>query len=351
MAENIRSWTLGELGAMVGAYEIIEPEKVILRGAPAGEGDPDAITFAGDQRYLDKCLVTDVGAIIVSPSVGGLRRPCLVVSDPRVAFFTIMAAMIRPIPAYPGIHPTALTDPDAKIHDSVRIGPYAVIESGAEIHAGAVIHAHGYIGEGCSVGQKSVLMPRVTLIQDVQIGARCLLHSGVVIGADGFGFVWTGEKHQKIPQVGGVVVEDDVEIGANTCIDRATVGVTRIGRGTKLDNLIQIGHNVKMGADNVMAGQAGVAGSATIGARVTTGGQVAIGDHMEVTDDVILGGRTGVMSNIADKGTYFGTPPVPIHQAMRAMALQQRMPELFKRLRELESRLARLTPREDDTPQ
>ncbi len=201
------------------------------------------------------------------------------------------------------------------------------------------MYPFAYIGEGCELGEGTVVYPHAVLYRDVTTGRRCRIHAGAVLGADGFGYVWDGQRRVKIPQVGRVVLGDDVEIGANSAVDRATAGETRIGSGTKLDNLVQIGHNVRIGEHTVAAAQTGVSGSTTIGNRVTIAGQVAFSDHVEVCDDVVLGGRTAVIQNIREPGEYLGFPARPLGEAMRALSLATKLPELAARLRRLEERV------------
>jgi UDP-3-O-[3-hydroxymyristoyl] glucosamine N-acyltransferase len=186
------------------------------------------------------------------------------------------------------------------------------------------------------------VFPHAVLYQDVVLGERCVVHSGAVLGADGFGFVWDGDKQHKVPQIGGVVVGDDVEFGANTCVDRATCGETLVGRGTKLDNLVQVAHNVSIGEHTVIAAQVGIGGSSSIGSRDTIGGDVAVSDHVSIADGVVVGGRSGVFQDIAEPGEYAGFPPLPVVSAMRVMALQTRLPELFRRLKQLEGEVEAL---------
>jgi UDP-3-O-[3-hydroxymyristoyl] glucosamine N-acyltransferase len=250
------------------------------------------------------------------------------------------------LPLQEGVHPTAVVDPSAKIDPAAFVGAFAVIERGACIEAGARVFPFCYVGENCVVGSEATLNPGVVLYQDVCIGARSIIHGGVVIGGDGFGFVWDGKRRIKVPHVGGVKIGDDVEIGAGTTIDRGTAGDTTIGRGTKLDNLVQIAHNVRIGEDSVIAAQNGISGSCTIGNRVVMGGQGALSDHATLVDDVTFGGRTGSSQDILEPGTYFGTPARPIQEAMRSYLLVPKLPELMSRLRTLEKRIAELESKE-----
>lgn len=323
----------------LGAELTGDPDQTVARAVPAGTADPDGVTFAGDARYLAKATSVPIGAVIVGVETGALPVPKLAVADPRSAFGRLLAIMFRPLPLAPGVHPTAVVDPEAVVEEGAHIGAFTVVERGAVVRTGARVFAHGYVGEGCVVGEGSILYPRVTLYQDVRIGRRCVIHSGAVIGADGFGFVWDGQRRHKVPQVGNVELGDDVEVGANTCIDRATAGTTLIGQGTKIDDLVMVGHNCRLGEHNVLAAQVGLGGSSEVGSRVVMGGQAALSDHVTVGDDVVLGGRSGVITDLKQPGEYMGLPPVPVTQGIRALSLTQRLPELFQRLRALEAKI------------
>ncbi|MCU0315048.1 MAG: UDP-3-O-(3-hydroxymyristoyl)glucosamine N-acyltransferase [Fimbriimonadaceae bacterium] len=344
MATAVREWSLGEIATFLGGQVLGDSATRIRRPVPAGQADPTGITFAIDEKFLRKAASQQVGGIIAPLELSAPGQNLVLVADPRTSFAMVLALMSRSLPLNDGIHPTAIIDPTATLDPTAQIGPYVVVSQGAEIGPGVKIYAQCYIGDQCRIGSDSILYPRVVLVQDVTLGKGCILHPGVVLGTDGFGFVWDGQNQVKVPQVGGVILEDGVEIGANTCIDRATCGETVIGKGTKLDNLIQIGHNCKVGANTVMAALVGISGSVTIGDQVTIGGQAAVSDHVTIGSNITLGGRTGVVSDLKEPGEYFGLPPVPMHQAMRAMALSQRLPDLFKRLRELEREVEKLRP-------
>ena len=330
------------MSVMLKAELVGDPEMVITRLVPAHSNDASGIAFAESKRYIQSALDSQVGAMIVSPLAEGITKPHLKSSDPRMAFGTLLHLSLKSLPLTQGIHPTAVISPTATIDSSAHIGSYCVIESGAIIEAGARIFPYCYIGDHCKVGEGTRLMPRVTLVQDIVIGKNCILHSGAVIGADGLGFVWDGEQRVKIPHVGGVIIGDNVEIGANTCVDRATCGETVIGEGVKLDNLVQIAHNVQLGDHTVIAAFVGVSGSATIGKRVMMGGQAAVRDHGVVGDDVVLAGRTGVMSDVTEPGEYFGLPATPMRESMRQLAAYRRLPDLLDRVKTLEKRIAEL---------
>lgn len=335
-------WTLGELAGLLGGRLDGPADLPITRPVSSHDEDPQGICFAESEPHLLRAIKGAVGALLVDnkADVGG--KPAIRVESPRFAFAKLLAIASRPLPLSSGVHPLASVAETAKIAPTARIGAYAVVEAGAVVEDDARVYPFCYVGENCRIGQGTVLYPHVVLYQDVEIGSQCVLHSGCVLGADGFGFFWDGSRRRKIPQVGGVDVGDDVEVGANTTIDRATAGATRVGEGTKLDNLIQVAHNASIGKHTVVAGLSGISGSSRIGDRVVIGGGVGIKDHVTITDDVALGGRTGVEKDILEPGEYFGTPARPAAEAVRAFLLAPKLPELFSRLRALEKRLDEL---------
>jgi UDP-3-O-[3-hydroxymyristoyl] glucosamine N-acyltransferase len=336
MEKGSAGWTLAQLAEIFGGAVEGDGEIRVLRAAPAGDDDPEGITFATSEKYLEMIETSSVAAVIVGDNLS-TTKPAIRVKDARLAFGMLLGMTQRPLPLASGIHPTAVVSSSAAISETAQIGPYCVVEAGAMIEDGAKIHPHCYVGENCRVGQGAVLYPRVVLYQDVQVGARSILHSGCVIGADGFGFLWDGKKRVKIPQVGSVILGDEVEIGAT--IDRATAGATKVGNGTKIDNLVQVGHNCRIGEHGAIAGQTGISGSTQIGDRVIMGGGVGTNDHIKITHDVIIGGRSGIDRDITEPGEYFGTPARPVREAIRAFLLLPKLPELFSRIRALEKRL------------
>jgi len=236
----------------------------------------------------------------------------------------------------------------AHVAGDATVMAYAVVGAGSVVEARTVLHPHVVVGERCRVGEGSVLHPHVVLRADVDVGRRVVIHAGSVLGADGFGYVFDGARHQKIPQVGRVVVEDDVEIGANVTIDRATLGATVIGRGTKIDNLVQIGHNTVVGADTIIVAQTGISGSCRIGSRVVLGGQVGVADHVTIGDGAQVGAQSGVHRDVAPGGAVLGAPAIPAPEARRTMAALPRLPELLRAVRTLERRVAELERRFGD---
>lgn len=335
MEKTTKPWTLGDVAAWVGGSLVGDAALPISGPAPSDGDDPTGITFAENEAYLAKAEASPAAAILVKTGTETVK-PRIEVESPRMAFGALLTRAARPLPLNSGIHATAVVDPSATVEEGAQVGPYAVVERGAFIGAGARIYPFCYIGENCQVGARSVLAPHVVLAQDVHVGEGAVIHPGAVLGADGFGFVWTGAAHFKVPQIGRVELGDNVEVGANTTIDRATVGATRVGSGTKIDNLVQVGHNVSIGKDGAIAAQTGIAGSAKIGDRVIMGGSCGLNDHVTVGDDITLGGRTGVAQDITEPGQYFGTPAQPVREALRVLMHVTKLPQLAQRIRELE---------------
>ncbi|HEY0783161.1 MAG TPA: UDP-3-O-(3-hydroxymyristoyl)glucosamine N-acyltransferase, partial [Thermoanaerobaculia bacterium] len=243
----------------------------------------------------------------------------------------------RPWPA--GVHQAAVVGQGCVVDATAHVGPYAVIGDGSRIGAGAVVQALAVVGRGCTVGDRAVLDPHSVLDDGTELGAGAIVHAGAVLGSDGFGYTFHQGAHRKVPQVGRVVVEADVEIGANTAIDRATLGETRIGAGTKIDNLVQIGHNVRIGRSSIVCGQAGVAGSCTIGDGVVLAGQAGIGDHLNLADGSQVAAQGGVLHDVPPGVQVAGYPAMPARQFRRQLVLLSRLGEMEKRLRALEKRL------------
>ncbi|MBS1704501.1 MAG: UDP-3-O-(3-hydroxymyristoyl)glucosamine N-acyltransferase [Armatimonadetes bacterium] len=342
MESSKRHWTLGQLAQKFGAGLTGPAEATVTTPVEAGSRNPLGITFAESDRYYDLVRGSGVGAVLVPRDAPELDVPTLKVDHPRRSFGYLLAESVRPLPINEGIHPTAVVDPEAHVDPSARIGPYVVVQKGVQIAEGVTIHPFSFIGEGSVVGAHSLIYPHVVLVQDVSIGEHCTIFPGAILGADGFGYTWAGTGFAKIPQVGAVDLGDGVDVGALSTIDRATCGATTIGTGSKIDNLVQVAHNVTIGDHTVIAAQVGIAGSAKIGSGVVMGGQASVRDHVEIADRVTMAGRTGAMNDISEPGEYFGLPALPIRETMRHMALIKRLPEMANRLKELEKRIQEL---------
>ncbi|MBI5434196.1 MAG: UDP-3-O-(3-hydroxymyristoyl)glucosamine N-acyltransferase [Planctomycetes bacterium] len=351
--------TLSELAQVAGALLQGDPSRQVDGTAALGDAGPSHVTFCVDAKHVDGLLATRAAAAVVPRGLEIARpelvRPDLALllsDDPNRAFTKLCAlfATERPRPAV-GVHPRAVVATDAVLGEGAAIGELAVVGSRARLGAGVVLHPGVVIGPDCEVGEGTEIHPNTVLYAGVRLGARCLVHAGAVLGADGFGFEpprRLGEPWTKIPQSGTVVVEDEVEIGANTTIDRARFGITRIGRGTKLDNLIHIAHNCEIGAGSMFAAQVGVAGSTRIGRSAMIGGQAGIGGHLVLGDGLRIGGQAGVIGAVPGGVDLFGTPARPKREALKHFAAVERLPKLLERIAELEARLAALE--RDRTP-
>jgi UDP-3-O-[3-hydroxymyristoyl] glucosamine N-acyltransferase len=305
-------------------------------------GGPDSLGFAESEQFLTAAAASPVGAVLVKKDAPSIEKAVIRVDRPREAFAAFLNMCELPLPIAVGIHPTAVVAADASVAEDVSIGAYAVVESGAKIEAGVRIYAFAYIGAGSLVKKDAVIYPHAVLYRDVVVGERTIVHAGAVIGADGFGFTWNGSYHVKVPQVGRTVLNDDVEIGACSTVDRAMLGETSIGAGSKIDNLVQIGHNSLIGRHTVIAGQSGISGSCIVGDRCTIGGQVGVRDHINICDDVVLTARSAPTKTIDEPGIYRGAPAMKFMDEMRFEAGLRKIPALVKTIRDLEKRIAQL---------
>ena len=302
-------------------------------------------------KYVDRIAASEASCILVPP--GNVpQRTVIVVDEPRIAFARAAQWIAPPTLPVPGIHETALIAPDAAIDPTASIGAWAIVEAGAHIGRGTTIFPGAYIGTNCHIGEQSILYPRVVLYPESQVGDRVILHAGVIIGADGFGFVFDGERHLKVPQVGTVRIKSDVEIGANSCIDRGAFDETSIDTGAKLDNLCQVAHNVQIGPHAIISSQTGIAGSSTIGREAMIGGQVGIADYCRIDDYGMVGAQCGIPTRkrIPAGQVFWGTPARPLKDIKRQQADLGRLPKMRKeiqRLREEVEALKSALPSDD----
>jgi UDP-3-O-[3-hydroxymyristoyl] glucosamine N-acyltransferase len=337
--------TLGELTDALGGERLGPPELPLSRLGPLQGATPDTIAFLANPRYRTQLAHTHAGCIIVAPALreeAAGRGAAIVTADPYLYFARLTQWWARRVrPEEPrGIHPSAVVDPTARLGDRVSIGALAVVEAHAQIGDDAIVGAQCFVGRGACVGAGTRLHPRVTLAFGCAIGARGMVHSGAVIGADGFGFAPTPDGYVKIEQLGAVRIGDDVEIGANTCIDRGALDDTVIEDGVKLDNLIQIGHNVRVGRDSAMAGCSAVAGSTRIGERCTVGGGAGILGHLTIADDVHISAQSTVSRSISKPGVYTGFFPLDDNRSWEKNAVTLRqLHALRDRVRTLELQL------------
>lgn len=336
--------TVAEIAARLKGQAEGNTALVLTGVAGLREAEPDQLSFLAVAKYAAAAATTRAGAVLVGED---WNRPCpaalIRVKNPDKAFAEAAAWFAPPpVPIAPGIHPTAVVAPDARLGEGVCVGPHCVIEAGVVIGARTVLVAQCYVGHGSTIGADGKLYPHVTLREYTRIGSRAIIHNGTVIGSDGFGYVQDGVARKKIPQIGIVVIGDDVEIGANVTIDRARFGQTKIGHGVKIDNLVQIAHNVVIGDHSVIVAQVGISGSTLIGERVILAGQVGLAGHLTVGADVVVGAQSGINKDLPPKSFVFGSPAMPFDKWTQLHALYKRLPEMKDRLAALEARLAKL---------
>jgi len=334
------SHTLGEIAEAIGAELHGEPGHAITGVAALSSARSDQLTFLGNSRWTRHLSATRAGAVILRHNdLGGCPVNALVAGDPYVAYIKA-ARLLHPEPvAAPGIDARAVVSPRARISATASVGPCAVIGEGAVLEDGVVIGAGCVVGDNARIGRHTRLVANVTICHGVVLGERVLIHPGAVIGADGFGLAREHDRWLKIPQLGGVIVHDDVEIGANTAVDRGALEDTVIEEGVKIDNLVQIGHNTHIGAHTAIAGCAVIAGSVTIGRRCMIGGAAALAGHIEIADDVVITGQSGVPNSIREAGVYSGgIAAVDNRTWLRNMVRFRQLDDMARRIRALEER-------------
>lgn len=330
---------LKELADLVGGQVIGDGEVEITGVGPIEGVRPGEITFIANAKFLPKLNETDASAVIVSPEITQAKKSLLSVRNPQLAFAKILTLYASQPYQSKGIDSKAWISPSAQLGKELTIYPFVYVGDRCRIGDRVILYPGVYVGEEVSIGEDSILYPNVSVYDRTAIGKRVLLHSGVVVGSDGFGYVKDGKKNVKIPQVGGVEIEDDVEVGANTTIDRAAFGKTLIRRGVKIDNLAQIAHNVVIGEDSIIVAQVGIAGSTKIGSNVTLGGQAGIVDHVEIGDNAMVAAQAGVMHDLPPNQGYSGTPATRHRENLKILAAISKLPEMKKTLNEIEKRL------------
>jgi len=339
------SLTLAEIGELL---HVPPPaghgQREVTGMATLAEAGPKDLSFLGSDAYLKQFAATKAAAVIVQKRVklpaDDAATPVFVVDDADLAVAKILERFAPPVPRPPvGRHHTAFVAPSASVGEGARIGMNVVVGDDCRIGRNVVLHPGVYIGASVDVGDECELFPNVVVRERVAIGSRVVIHAGAVIGTDGFGYRWDGTRHAKVPQIGTVVVEDDVEIGSCVCIDRAKFSTTRVGRGTKIDNLVQVGHNVQIGPHCIIVGQSGLAGSVTLGTGVVLGGQSAIRDHITMGDGSMVAACSAVAEDVDPKMIVSGMPALPHRQSLREQAALRRLPDLVAQVRKLQEEL------------
>jgi UDP-3-O-[3-hydroxymyristoyl] glucosamine N-acyltransferase len=338
------SYSAGELAERIGARLVGDASCTISGIAPLEGAGPADVSYFADSKFAAQLEASGAAAVIVRQEGDAAGRIQFVAPEPYLALRGAILAFHRARPEIlPGIAPSAVVDPGALVDPGAQVCAQAVVESGARVEAGAYVGAGCYLGAHVRVGRDTYLYPNTTIYHGVDLGQRVIVHSGVVLGADGFGYAQSEKGALKVPQVGNVVVEDDVEIGANTTIDRGTLGATRIGKGTKIDNLVMIAHNVQIGEHCILVSQVGIAGSTRVGKGVIMAGQVGVADHLEIGDGVVIAAKSGVPGDLSAGKTYLGSPAREASEAKRIYAYMSKLPEWARRIRALEQQLTNQT--------
>lgn len=342
------SLTLAELARLTGGQLRGERNHAIQSVSTLAAAGPAEIAFLTDDKYLPQLKRTRAGAVILDPAhAGECPGNAILTDNPHLAFAKVAQRLHPAPPQRPGVHPTAVVDETARVASSASIGAHGVVGPGCVIAERAVVGPHCVLGEGVEIGEDTRLVAHVTVLDRCRIGRRGLVQPGAVIGADGFGFARDGARWVKVPQLGRVLIGDDVEIGANTAIDRGALTDTIVGDGVKLDNLIQVAHNVRIGDHTAMAGQAGIAGSAVVGSRCTVGGQAVILGHLELADDVHVTATSLVTKSISEPGAYSSSlKAMPVAGWRRNVARLHQLDALARRVAELEARIRKLVGEE-----
>lgn len=334
--------TAGEIRALVNGDLRGDETRAVHGVAPLDIADPETLSFVASARYLPYLQATRAGIVLVVEGwVGSVPdgSVAIVVQDPHQALYSVLTELYPPERVNGGVHPSSVVSSSARILGDVSIGAYAIVGEDAEVGPGSVIGPHAVIGPRVRIGADVVIHSHATVHEDVRIGDRCVIHSGARIGNHGFGFIFRNGGFVKIPQVGGCILEDNVEIGPNSTVDRGSVGDTVVGQGSKIDALVHLGHNVRLGRHVMLAGQAGVSGSTTIGDGAALGGQVGVGGHLAIGAGARIGAQAGVISDVPAGETYSGYPARPHREALRAQAGAFRLPELLRRLKKVEDAL------------
>jgi UDP-3-O-[3-hydroxymyristoyl] glucosamine N-acyltransferase len=332
-------FTTAEVAAQLDGEVLGDPAAPLTGFAPADQARPGDLTFAENEAFFAQAEQGAATAIIADARFNSSRKSVIRVKNPRVAFARALA-LFFPEPQWtPGIHPGAVVAASAQIDPTAHVGPHCSIGERVRIGAGAVLQGGNFIGDDSIIGEGTRLFPRVTLYPRTELGRRVWIHAGAVIGSDGYGYVLDQGIHRKVPQIGQVIIGDDVEIGANTTVDRGALGATRIGRGSKIDNLVQIAHNVVIGEHCLVIAQTGIAGSTQLGDYVILAGQAGVAGHLKIGSQVTVAAQSGVMNDIPAGEKWFGSPAQPARQMKRQIVAVTQLPDLLKRVAVIEEKL------------
>ncbi len=333
--------TLEELAEHVSGRVRGDGRVTVSGLAPIREAQPNQITFLDSPKYIPALAETGAAAVITDREVA-TEKPLLIVDNPRLAMIRIIELFRPPRTHQPGVHPMAAVDETARVDETASVYPQAFVGRNSVIGPSSIIMAGAVIDDDVEIGKGCLIYPNVSILQGSRIGDRVIIHSGTVIGSDGYGYVQDGGRHVKIPQVGCVQIDDDVEIGANVTVDRATMGRTWIKRGVKIDNLVQVAHNVVVGEDTLLISQVGISGSTEIGRNVVLAGQVGVAGHIKIGDRVMVGGQSGLHRDVEDGAVLSGSPAIPHRQWLRVSGYTAKLPDMAKQLAKLEAKLQEL---------
>jgi len=338
------NFTLKEISTIISGKLYNGKDNLVINSISTPEKvDKNSICFIFDKKYYDKIKEIKSGVVVVEKFLEEVSIPQIVVSDVQLAFVKFLDKIfLEKQKFYKGIHPNVVLGKNVVLSDNVSIGPYCVIGDNVEIGPNTILVSQVYIGNNVKIGKDCIIYPNVTIREDVDIGNNVIVHSGTVIGSDGFGYIQRDGKHIKIPHIGKVVVENDVEIGANVTIDRGTTGVTLIKKGTKIDNLVHIAHNVEIGENVLLIAQVGIAGSSKIGDNTILAGQTGVTDHIKVGKNVVAGPRTGVVQDVEDNKVVWGTPPIPFEEQKKISVASRRLPKLLVEFNKLKSKVEQI---------
>ncbi|MFA4901648.1 MAG: UDP-3-O-(3-hydroxymyristoyl)glucosamine N-acyltransferase [Desulfobaccales bacterium] len=343
--------TLGELAVFLGG-ELHGPADLVIEGiAPIDQATDREITFIAQKRFTRLVDQSRAAAFIVSREYAELPRPLIIVPHPYLAYARVAALFAPPLRRWPGVSDLAYLGEGVKLGQEVSIAPLAFIGAGAELGDRVIIMPGCVIGEEVKIDVDTLVYPNVTIRERCTVGARCIIHSGTVIGSDGFGFVPSDAGHVKIPQLGTVIIADDVEIGANCTIDRGALGATRVGQGVKMDNLVHLAHNVQVGDYSLLVAQVGISGSTKLGKGVVLAGQVGVAGHLEVGDGVQVGAQSGVHHSIPAGQIVSGSPTRPQREWLQQMGHIPKLPDIYRRLKQLEQRVIELAAQLKQEPE
>lgn len=331
---------LQKIAEITGGHIVGNPEIEISVVSGIEDASEGSITYLSNIKDRKNALVTKASAILLREKIEGISASMIIVDNPKLAFAITLELFHKKASKPAVISKNAFIGNNVRMGKDVSVYATAYISDNVSIGDRVTLHPSVYIGENASIGDDTIVYPNVTIRENVIIGRNVLIHPGAVLGADGFGYVWDKDRHHKIPQKGGVIIEDDVEIGANVTIDRATMGNTIVGRGTKIDNMVMIAHNVKIGRNCILLAQTGIAGSSELGDNVILGGQVGVLDHIKIADGVMVSSTSAVGSDLKT-GIYSGIPAFSHKQWLKAQSIYSKLPELLKRLRALENKVSK----------